>query len=128
MAESAQDFLEQLRDSVQSWGDVEWLADRVDGDAIVVLHRWWRTDRDDRDYPVEGVRLVFDDFARCILGPGEHRIRDILGEATLEIVEPHELGQHLAVPWADGMTARPTEVLWHGDAVAYATRSASEGL
>ena len=84
------------------------------GDAVTVLYRQGRIDREDPEDLVEGVGLVFEDFARTILGPGDHRLEDVLVEAILEIVEPHGLGRHLDVPWAHGLTAHPDEVFWSG--------------
>lgn len=115
---SPREFLDALHASVRRSGRAKWLAGRVDGDSIVVL---FRQDSirgcDVVSGSVQGTRLQFESFAQEILGPGSHRLEDVLSEATLEIIEPHEPGQRLQVPWADGLCADPVAVLWRPDAV-----------
>lgn len=121
MSPSPQEFLDALRSAVSRWGGAEWLAGRVDGDAIVVLFRQdVRRSSAIVSGPVQGTRLQFEEFANAILGPGPHDLEDVLGEATLEIVEPHEPGEQLQVSWADGLCADPGAVLWRPDAMAAA--------
>ena len=101
------------------------VAARVDGDAVVVVFR--------QDLirgsevlagPIQGTRLRFTEFAEAILGPGSHGLDDVLQEAVLEIVEPHQPGVRLSVQWADGLCAEPEAVLWRPDAVAAAAAQA----
>lgn len=122
MSPSPQEFLDALQAAVARSGEAEWLAGRVDGEAIVVLFR--QPERQGSTVvagPIEGARLQFERFAHEILGPGSHGLEDVLVEAKLEIIEPHELGQRLQVPWADGLCGDPAAVLWRPDAVEAAT-------
>ena len=114
---TAEGFRDALRAGVLRWGGAEWVADRVDGDAVIVLFRQpLRQGPELVPGPLEGTRLVFDEFAAVVLGPGRHAIADVLGEAVLEIVEPAGFGVRLDVPWADGLCDDPGSVLWGPDA------------
>jgi hypothetical protein len=118
---SPEEFLNALREAVPRWGGAEWIADRVDGDDIVVLYRQRLRARDEPEGLVEGARMNFADFSAVILGPGDHPLHSVLGEAALEIVEPHGLGRVLPVDWANGLTEHPEEVRWYGDALSFPT-------
>lgn len=111
MPVTPEQFLDALREAVPRWGGAKWLAARVDGEYIVVLY--------EQLGPLQGARMNFNDFATAVLGPGDHPLESVLGEAVLEIVEPHELGPTLPVTWAEGLTDRPQDVYWQGDALDY---------
>jgi hypothetical protein len=118
---SPEEFLDALREAVPRWGDAEWIAGRVDGDDVVVLYRQRLRNRDEPAGLVEGARMNFADFSAGILGPGDHPLDSVLGEAVLEIVEPHGVGQAMPVAWANGLTEHPEDVRWFGDALTFPT-------
>jgi hypothetical protein len=63
--------------------------------------------------------MNFDDFASVVAGPGVYHLNDVLGEAVLEIVEPHEPGPTLPIPRAEGLTDHPEDIYWTGNALDY---------
>jgi hypothetical protein len=117
-----QEFLDRIRASFRQVEDdeawVEWVAGRVDGDAVVVLYRWATPTR---THPVDGRRWVLDDYGREVFSDPAASLDDLASEAILEIQEPEGPGQRLAVPWADGLVPDPAAVQWHGSAVERAT-------
>jgi chloramphenicol 3-O phosphotransferase len=121
-----QEFLDRIRASFRLVEDdeawVEWVAGRIDGDAVVVLYRWISHVRGRFEtHPVDARRWVLDDYGREVFSDSAASLDDLASEAILEIQEPDGPGRHFDVPWADGLVPDPAAVRWHGSAVEQAT-------
>ena len=115
-----QEFFDRVRASFRApdaWDDawVEWVAGRVEGEAVTVLYRW--VSRRTGPHPVDGRRWVLDGSGREVFNDPDRSLGDLVAEAVLEIQEPEGPGTHLDVPWADGLVPEPEAVQWHGSAV-----------
>ena len=122
-----QEFLDRVRASFrrqdghdEAW--VEWVAGRVEGDAVVVLYRWVEHVRGRfESHPVDGRRWVLDAYGWEVFSDPAASLEDLVSEAVLEIQEPDGPGRRLDVPWADGLVPDPEDVQWHGSAIDHAT-------
>lgn len=107
------------RDGHDAW--VEWIAGEVREGAVVVLSQWVEHRHGQYTlHPIDGRRFVVRDYSLAIYSKPDQDLRHLAADASNEIEEPDGPGVLLTVPWADGLTAAPEEVQWHGAAIEQA--------